>query len=174
MGASSSVIKEKQNNLFDLKNLPEDQYVCSDCDSIPEIISLSFNKGIIEFRCKEHGIKKIDIKEYFRRESKYLYSNIKCYLDQNHIQKDQLYHIFRFKERESPQKKPAGSKRSGCIHEKGSPQDCKLCQERDLRQCAEENRALQKELGCEENQGKQSHAGDDRPQQRPLPDRTSA
>ena len=96
MGASSSVIKEKQNNLFDLKNLPEDQYVCSDCDSIPEIISLSFNKGIIEFRCKEHGIKKIDIKEYFLRESKYLYSNIKCYLDQSHTQKDQLDLTFNY------------------------------------------------------------------------------
>ena len=93
MGATSP---KKHNNSFDLKKLPEDQYTCTNCNSIPEIISLSFNKGNIEFKCKDHGTKKIRINDYFLRESEYLYSNIKCYYDQNHIQKDQLNHIFNY------------------------------------------------------------------------------
>ena len=41
----------------EILKLPNDQYVCTNCNSIPEIISIDYNKGIIEFKCKTHNVK---------------------------------------------------------------------------------------------------------------------
>ena len=90
MGSSSDSVQR----LFDLRNLPEDQYVCTECNSVPEIIGIDYMEGIIEFKCQKHGINKVDIKEYFLKESNYLYCNYKCYSDPNHIQIDKLPNIF--------------------------------------------------------------------------------
>ena len=71
----------------------KDQYVCTDCKSIPEILSIDYNKGIIEFKCKTHETKKVNIKEYFEKESKNLYYNVKCDECKTRIQKDNLPYI---------------------------------------------------------------------------------
>ena len=89
MGASSDSKRYK-----DIFKLPNDQYVCTNCKSTPEILSIDYNKGIIEFKCKTHKIKKVNIKEYFENESKYLYYNIRCDDDKTRIQKDNLPYIF--------------------------------------------------------------------------------
>ena len=73
--------------------LPEDQYVCSYCGSIPQIIDLNFMEGKIKFNCDKHGTINITIKDYFEKESKYLYYNIKCHLD-NTPQNNKLPYIF--------------------------------------------------------------------------------
>ena len=78
----------------EIKNIPNDQYVCTKCNSIPEIISIDYNKGIIEFECKNHDIQKVNVREYFEQESKYLYYNIRCSDDKTRIQKDNLSYIF--------------------------------------------------------------------------------
>ena len=89
MGASSP-----SKGYQDVKNIPNDQYVCTKCNSIPEIISIDYNRGIIEFKCKTHDIQKVDIREYFELESKYLYYNIRCDDDKTRIQKDNLSYVF--------------------------------------------------------------------------------
>lgn len=43
-----------------LKDLPCDQYFSTKCKLMPEIFKIGQNKGIIEFKCQNHGeIKKI-------------------------------------------------------------------------------------------------------------------
>ena len=91
MGTSSDVKTKKE-----IKMLPADQYVCSNCKSIPEIKSLDYNKGIIEFKCKNHQNKKMNIKEYFEKEYTYLYHNTKCDGSKAGKQKDNLSYIFNY------------------------------------------------------------------------------
>ena len=91
MGTSSDSNENK--NTFNLKKLPYDQYVCTECISIPESISLYYNEGIIEFNCKTHNTKKVDIREYFEKESKFLYYNCICDYDKRK-QKDNFPYIF--------------------------------------------------------------------------------
>ena len=74
--------------------MPDDQYVCTNCKSIPEILKIDYSKGIIEFKCKTHDTKKAYIREYFEKESKYLYYNIRCDDDKTKLQKDNLAYIF--------------------------------------------------------------------------------
>ena len=62
----------------ELNNIPNDQYNCIECNLVPEILDINYNKGIIKFECPNHGHKTIEIKDYFKNESKYLYNNYKC------------------------------------------------------------------------------------------------
>ena len=55
MGTSSDL---KSKKVFDYRALPNDQYVCTDCNNIPEIINVDYDEGIITFKCKTHGTKK--------------------------------------------------------------------------------------------------------------------
>ena len=89
MGASSGSIRYQE-----IKTLPKDQYICTDCKSIPEILSIDYIKGIIELRCKTHKIKKVNIREYFEKESKNLYYNVRCDECKTRTQKDNLPYIF--------------------------------------------------------------------------------
>ena len=91
MGTSSDAKTIKEIN-----KLPDDQYVSSNCKSIPEIISLDYNKGIIEFKCKNHQNKKMNIKVYFEKEYAYLYHNTKCDGSKAGKQKDNLSYIFNY------------------------------------------------------------------------------
>ena len=87
MGASSD---SERNNTNDLEDMPNDQYSCTECKLVPEIKEVDFNEGKIKLKCKKHPEKTIGIKEYFRKESKFLYHNIKC---DNHNRKVQRkYH----------------------------------------------------------------------------------
>ena len=62
----------------ELNNIPNDQYNCTECNLVPEILALDFHKGMIEFECPNHGHKTIEIDDYFKNESKYLYINYEC------------------------------------------------------------------------------------------------
>ena len=78
----------------EIENIPNDQYVCTKCDSIPEIISIDYNKGIIEFKCKTHDTQEVNMREYFEQESKFLYYNVRCDEDKTKMQKEYLSYIF--------------------------------------------------------------------------------
>ena len=54
MGGSSD-----SRTVREIKMLPDDQYVCTDRKTIPEIISIDYNNGVIEFKCKNHQNKKM-------------------------------------------------------------------------------------------------------------------
>ena len=105
MGAAGNKTKKKDNNsnlrditinepLFDLlKKIPNDQYTCTDCRSVPEIIDINFTNDKIIINCVEHGKKELKINEYFKLEFKNLYYNDKCEYGQRE-QKDHLDNIF--------------------------------------------------------------------------------
>ena len=76
-----------------LNQLANDQYVCSECDNVPEIKKVDFNKYEIEFKCKVHGEKKMPLKKYIDEQSKYAYYNCICDGDKTR-QIDYLDEIF--------------------------------------------------------------------------------
>ena len=64
-------------NLEEIKRIPNDQYTCSECSIVPEILNIDYEFNEIEFKCKVHGAKKLSIKDYFIQSSKYSYYNYK-------------------------------------------------------------------------------------------------
>ena len=97
MGASSNGKKKifYKNLIEKLKLIPNDQYVCTKCNFIPEITNLDYNTGVITFKCRTHGKIKEDIRDYFAKESNYLYINTKCDgYNETKLQKDNLSYIF--------------------------------------------------------------------------------
>ena len=42
------------------------EYYCTQCESIPQILDIKFDKDIIKFRCKIHEEIELGIKEYFK------------------------------------------------------------------------------------------------------------
>ena len=79
MGASSSQLQKK--NLTDIeiiRSIPNDQYTCSECPMVPEILNIYYNTNEIEFCCQAHGIKKLSLRDYFLSENKFIYNNIEC------------------------------------------------------------------------------------------------
>jgi len=85
-------IKAKDNLVF-LNQIANDQYVCTECDNVPEIKIVDFNKYEIEFKCKVHGEKKMSLKKYIDEQSKYAYYNYICEGDKTR-QIDRLNEIF--------------------------------------------------------------------------------
>ena len=76
--------------------IPNDQYSCTECDLIPEIIDIDYESGVIKIKCPNpsHGEKNIYISKYFSYESNYLNYNAKCDFT-NNLQKD-FTEIFKF------------------------------------------------------------------------------
>lgn len=74
MGAGNG---KRQINNF-LGNLANDQYVCTECDNVPEIKTFDFKKYEIEFKCKMHGEKKISLKKYIDEQKNFNYYNCVC------------------------------------------------------------------------------------------------
>jgi len=70
-------VKDMESLVF-LNQLANDQYVCTECDNVPEIKKIDFNKYEIEFKCKLHGEKKMPLKTYIDEQSKYAYYNYIC------------------------------------------------------------------------------------------------
>ena len=105
MGAAGNKTKKIYNNngpnniiinepLFDLfKKVPNDQYTCTECKLVPEIIDINFSKDIIIINCFEHGKNELKINEYFEKEFKNLYYNDKCEYGERE-QKNHLDNIF--------------------------------------------------------------------------------
>lgn len=86
MGASASADTERNSStegeenqeVFDLKKIPNDQYTCPECASVPEISHLYLETNEIEIKCKEHGKRRMFLKEYFKNEMHFLYSKSIC------------------------------------------------------------------------------------------------
>ena len=69
----------KKYNKGDLENIPNDQYSCPECKSVPNIKEIDYISGNIRLECpNSHGKKYINIDEYFKNELKYIYYNSKC------------------------------------------------------------------------------------------------
>ena len=60
-----------RNHLQELINISEEKYYCSNCNLIPEILRLDYDDGIIEFKYKNHGLSKLGIIDYFKKEIKF-------------------------------------------------------------------------------------------------------
>ena len=85
-----------ESNIKDLKEIikiPNDNYTCSECELIPEILDVDYSIGEIEFNCKVHGIKKMPLKKYLLEMSKHNYFNKKCSFCEI-IQKNETNKIF--------------------------------------------------------------------------------
>jgi len=74
-------MKDSEFLLKELNNIPDNQYNCSECNLVPEILCLDYVNSMIEFKCPNHGNKIIEIGNYFKNESKYLNTNNKCELN---------------------------------------------------------------------------------------------
>ena len=80
-------------NITKILELPNDNYSCTECDSIPEILYIDYGKGLIQFKCQTHGKKTMSLKEYLLKMSKYVYYNEKCSICKE-IQKNNTNYIF--------------------------------------------------------------------------------
>ena len=54
------------------------QYTCDKCSEIPKIISKDINDKTKLFKCREYGLKKVDIKDYLLNALNYNTKNSKC------------------------------------------------------------------------------------------------
>ena len=63
-----------------VERLPEDQFLCSKCSAIPEILNIKSNEGKISFNCHKHENEEISVNEYINsiKDSTYFYLNNKC------------------------------------------------------------------------------------------------
>ena len=72
-------MSSSSETIFDILNkVPNDQYSCTECDSVPEIINIDCVLATIEINCPIHGKKVLKIEDYFKGELQYLYYNYKC------------------------------------------------------------------------------------------------
>ena len=96
-GAKTNLEREKIKSIFleSIKSLPEDQYLCPECDLVPEIINIDYIESEIDLECPKHGKKKIPIFEYFEKESQFIYTNAVCDIDYR-TQKDNKDEIFTY------------------------------------------------------------------------------
>ena len=87
MGTSSTNTNSNKQNenilinsitLNKIKTLPNDQYTCTQCKLIPEIIDIDYSTNEIEIKCNQHGQIRTTIKNYFLEESNYLYNLYIC------------------------------------------------------------------------------------------------
>ena len=90
MGAGNG--RRSINNNLDssdfINKMPDDQYVCTQCENVPEIVKLDFNECTIEIKCKDHiNIGPISVKEYLNEQLKNTYFNYICSNDKT-LQRD--------------------------------------------------------------------------------------
>ena len=79
MGTSSTPPPKKTlSELEIIRSIPNDQYTCSECALVPEIINIFYNTNEIEIKCQAHGIKKLPLRDYFLKENDFIYNNLKC------------------------------------------------------------------------------------------------
>ena len=62
-----------------IREVPNDQYSCTKCGLVPEILRIDYNNCIIVIKCPTHGEIKLQIDEYFNKELPNLYYNSECY-----------------------------------------------------------------------------------------------
>ena len=107
MGASSdinNIIKIKPYNFdeeleenIDFNKIPDDQFLCPECDKVPEILSVHSDNGKIKLKCKNDGIIELSVNEYFHKlkDSKYNYLKTVCCICKHSKDKDDiLYYCY--------------------------------------------------------------------------------
>ena len=64
----------------DFHDCPTDQYLCTMCRNVPELVNIFTDIGSVEFKCKEHGTIILTVKQYFEkmRNSEFTYYNFRC------------------------------------------------------------------------------------------------
>ena len=75
------------DSLQNLKFEKMNQLTCDECSEIPKIITTNQTKKTILFKCKKHGQKEINVRNYIVNSLKYNPINWKC-CDSEHFQKD--------------------------------------------------------------------------------------
>ena len=97
VGATAKTIQKNSYKYIDkeIGDIPNDQYTCTDCKLIPELLNIDYDNGMIEFKCPIHGNKKMAFKDYFKKELErgYHYYNNQCDID-NINQKDNIKKVF--------------------------------------------------------------------------------
>ena len=65
----------------EINDIPNDQYLCPNCDKIPEILNIHEDNGIIELKCKDDGILSLTLKDYYEKMKNHLsnYYKTKCF-----------------------------------------------------------------------------------------------
>ena len=66
------------DNEREINEIPNDQYACTKCNLVPEIIKINYDLNTIEIKCPEHGKQELNIKEYFNQQKEHIYYSIKC------------------------------------------------------------------------------------------------
>ena len=87
------IIIEEEALLKEILKIPNDQYTCSECNLVPEIIDLNFDKDEIVINCINHGEMRLNLINYFQKEYNYLYYNVICEAGER-VQKEHLDNIF--------------------------------------------------------------------------------
>lgn len=83
------------DSIDNIKSDQMGQYTCDQCSEIPTIISTDINKKTILYKCKNHGQKEKDIKEYLVNSLNYNTNNWKCSQCEN-IQRKMPDKIFKY------------------------------------------------------------------------------
>ena len=79
MGTSANPVQKKLITDIDIiRSIPNDQYTCTECPMVPEILNIFYNTNEIEFCCQAHGIKKLPLRDFFLSENRFIYNNIEC------------------------------------------------------------------------------------------------
>ena len=70
-------INEEIFSDINFDNIPDDEFYCSKCDQIPEILNIFSDNNKIQYICKKCGLKEKDLKEYFQEVSKSAFTYLK-------------------------------------------------------------------------------------------------
>ena len=83
------------DSIDNIKSDQMGQYTCDQCSEIPTIISTDINKKTILYKCKNHGQKEKDIKEYLVNSLNYNTNNWKCSRCKN-VQRTEPKQVFKY------------------------------------------------------------------------------
>ena len=92
MSLESELITPNSNQEEELKE--KESYLCTECSSNIEIISLDETNNIISFKCQTHGNKTMSIKDYLNsmKLNTFLFSKCdKCQKQQNKINNEEIF-----------------------------------------------------------------------------------
>lgn len=65
----------------DMNQIPDDQFLCPDCERVPEILNIHSDNDHIELKCNYHGIKYMSIGNYYEslKNNIFNYYKTKCF-----------------------------------------------------------------------------------------------
>ena len=69
-------------NAINFKNIPNTQYSCQNCSSVPEFLKINYRSGNIQYECPKQGEKNIGLIQYFSKELNYICENCNKHYNQ--------------------------------------------------------------------------------------------